>query len=90
MKVQVQLIREQAMKGNHIRSRVEWLNDQERPTKMFCSMEHKRYLDKMAKKIKLKDGSMCSDQKRTLSEFGNFYAALFKKGDLKLTYELNL
>ena len=70
------------MKGNHIRSRVEWLNDQEKPSRTFCAIEHKKYLEKIAKKIKLKDGSICCDQKRILTEFGNFYATLFKKEDL--------
>ena len=83
-KTQLQMIREQTMRGNQIRSRVEWLNDQEKPSRLFCAIEHKKYLEKTAKKIKLKDGSMCTDQKRILSEFKHFYASLFQKVDHNL------
>ena len=53
-------------------------------SRLFCAIEHKKYLEKTAKKIKLKDGSICTDQKRILSEFEHFYASLFQKVDHNL------
>ena len=60
------------MKGNYIRSRVQWLNDWEKPSKYFCSLEHRNYIDKTAKKVKMRDGSICTDQKHILLEFKIF------------------
>ena len=51
-KSQLQIIREDTIKGHQIRSRVQWLNDREKPTKYFCSLEHRNYIEKTAKKIK--------------------------------------
>ena len=57
-KLQLQTIREDAMKDNYICSRVQWLNDREKPSKYFCSLEHRNYIEKTAKKVKMRDGSI--------------------------------
>ena len=77
-KLQLQTIREEAMKGNYICSRVQWLNDQEKPSRYFCSLEHRNYIEKTAKKVKMRDGLICTDPKCILLEFKNFYSKLFK------------
>ena len=78
-KNELQSIRDKTLKGNYIRSRVQWLDDQEKPTRSFCSIEHKNYIEKTAKRIKLRDGTVCQDQKCILQEFKHFYANLFKR-----------
>ena len=42
-------IRENKMKGHYVRSRAQWLLDEEKPTKLFCSLEKRSYISKTLK-----------------------------------------
>ena len=50
-KIELQEIRNIKLKGNMIRSRAQWLDEGERPTKFFCALETKNFLDKTIKKF---------------------------------------
>ena len=49
-KTELQEIRNIKLRGNMIRSRTQWIDEGERPTKYFCALENKNFLDKTIKK----------------------------------------
>ena len=49
-KYELQEIRNIKLRGNMIRSRAQWIDEGERPTKFFCALETKNFLDKTIKK----------------------------------------
>ena len=69
------------MKVHIIRSRLEWLHLGEKPSKYFCSLEHKRVLDKT---ICLENGSVIIEQDKILNEVKEYYANLFRNKDSEL------
>ena len=83
-KTELENIREEVMRGHQVRSCVQWLSEGERPTKYFCSLEHRNYLDKTIKKVIKEDGLVLTDPKSILGELRNFYSKLFKCSDHRL------
>ena len=73
--------------GSPIRARTQWLNEGEKPSKFFCSLEKYNYTEKTIKTIQLQDGQCITDQKEILEEIKNFYSSLFSK---KKTEDQNL
>ena len=41
----LQELREERIKGSLVRSRVQWLAEGEKPSKYFCSLERRNYLE---------------------------------------------
>ena len=83
-KIQLEEIRSKRLKGQMIRSRIQLLDEGERPTKYFCSLENKNYLYKTIKKISIQD-KYITDQKLILLEIKNYYKKLFSNNDERLT-----
>lgn len=44
-------IRNHKLRGNYIRSRVKWIEEGEKPSKYFCNLESRNYLNKTIKKL---------------------------------------
>ena len=83
-KIQLEEIRHKRLKGQMIRSRIISLDEGERPTKYFCSLENKNYLSKTIKKISIHN-KYITDQKLILSEIKSYYKNLFSNNDDQLT-----
>ena len=62
-----------------IRARIQWINEGERPSKYFCKLENKNFVEKTIKKVELNDGTLVTDQKKILMSVRDFYEKLFKK-----------
>ena len=60
-----------------MRSHLKWLDEGEKPTNFFCNLEKQHFTEKTIKKLRLKNGSITSDQKTILEEIRHFYAQLF-------------
>lgn len=86
-KFQLEELRNDNLKGQMIRSRVQWLDEGERPTKYFCSLENKNFTTKTIKKLKLDNDDIVTDQKEILNETKKFYEKLFKNKDHLLSQE---
>ena len=56
-------LRKVKLKGNSVRSRQQWLQEGEKPSKFFCNLENKNFIEKTIKKVHLNDGSIVTDQK---------------------------
>ena len=82
-KIQLQDIRNEKLKGNMIRSRAQWLSEGEKPTKFFCGLESKNFVNKTIKKLET-DNGIITNQKEILTEVKNFYQNLFSNKDHEL------
>ena len=78
-KTELETIRNERMQGVALRARVEWLQNGEKPSKYFCSLEKQNYIEKTIKRIKLDCGKVVIDQKNILMEVKKFYSILFSK-----------
>ena len=88
-KSELEDIRNEKLKGKMIRSRVQWLDEGERPSKFFCALENRNHINKTLKKLKLTDHNTIFDQKEILCEIHKYYKNLFSSKDDILT-DVNL
>ena len=88
-KRELQKIRENKIKGQQVRSKLQWLKDGEKPTRFFCNLENKNFVEKTVKKIQNNNGEFVMDQREILKSIRSYYAALFKNRDNMLD-EVNL
>ena len=91
---ELETLRKEKVKGQITRARLQWLNEGEKTTNFFCKLEHKNYVEKTIRKLKLSNGRTLVDQKAILAEIRTFYDTLFKNHDdclndydLKQTFE---
>ena len=70
--------------GNMARSRVSWLQNGEKPSKYFCTLEHQKYIDKTIKKVCFQNGKTIPEQVGILHYVKEFYANLFQSKDNKI------
>ena len=80
-KEELEKLRKTKIAGHIIRARAQWLNEGERPTKFFCSLEKTQYTEKTIKKIEKGNGKIISDQKQILNEVKQYYQNLFSNKD---------
>ena len=66
-----------------VRARVQYLNESEKPTKLFCQLEKNNYQTKTIKRIQLNNGSIIEDQETILETVANFYTNLFSKKNVE-------
>ena len=77
-------LRTEKMKGHFVRSRTQWATEGEKPTKYFCSLENKNFIEKTVKCLKVKD-TYITEQKQILHEMKAFYSQLYSNRDQELT-----
>ena len=78
---QLQKLRRSKLNGSMIRSKVKWLQSGEKPTKYFCALERKNFIDKTIKKLTLETGETVLEQYAILNLVKEYYANLFKSRD---------
>ena len=78
-KQELEKLREEIMQGVRIRSRVNWLRNGEKPSKLFCNLEKHNYTDKTVRRLRNQEGINIFDQKLILAEMKTFYERLFAK-----------
>ena len=88
-KAELEKIREYKVRGEQVRSRIQWLNQGEKPTQFFCNLENRNFTDKTIRNIILQNGKMIFEQNEILNEVKNYYQNLFKSRDDKLD-DINL
>ena len=60
---------------------MQWLQEGEKPSKYFCNLENKNYIEKTIRKLKLNNGSIVTKQEEVLDHIRSFYENLFKNRD---------
>ena len=83
-KAELEHLRNIKLKGQSVRARLQWLQEGEKPTKYFCNLENKNYIEKTIRKLQLRDGSIVTEQEKILDNIRAFYENLFKNRDEKL------
>ena len=74
-KSELENIRQKSTIGNAIRARTQRLNEGEKSSKFFYSLQKYNYTEKAIKSIKLQDGQCITDKKEILEEIENFYSS---------------
>ena len=74
-------IRQIQIKGIKIRTRARWIEEGEKPTKYFCSLESRQYRSKRIPKLYNEGGSIVSDTKDILEKQVNFYSNLYTNSE---------
>ena len=80
-KTELESIRSRKIKGQLVRSRLQWLQDGEKPSKYLSNLENKNYIEKTIKKVKLNTGEVITDQEGILSQVQQYYCKLFENKD---------
>ena len=73
----LQQICEEKLEGNIIRSRAQWHQEGEKPSKFFCNLESYNYTEKTVKRL-ICGSNIIANQKEILLEIQKFYKNLFK------------
>lgn len=74
-------IRHEKLKGHMIRSRAQYIDQGEKPTKYFCALEKHNYVSKIICNLEQEDGNKITDQDEILKETKKFYEQLYKSRD---------
>ena len=72
----ISLVQEQ-VNGCLVRSKMDWYEYGEKPSKFFLSLEKRNYNNKTVKAIKHIDGHILTDNKAILNELHTFYSKLY-------------
>ena len=76
-------LRKDDLKGAFIRSRAEWHELGEKPSKYFLNLENKNKINKTINEIKIDDNTVITDQHKLLEELKKIYAKLYSKKDIQ-------
>lgn len=73
------------LQGHFIRSRAKWVDEGEKPTKYFCHLESRNFLNKIIKKVVVSEEKTLYNQLEIMDEVKSFYENLFKNADYDLS-----
>lgn len=76
-KGQLEKLRKEKLNGVMVRARIRWAEEGEKPTKYFCSLESRNYVNKTIPRVLKDDGSVVNKQKDILQEVQHFYSNLY-------------
>lgn len=77
LKDELEKLRKEKLNGIMIRARVRWAEEGEKPTKYFCSLESRNYINKIIPCVCKEDGTIINKQDEILQEVKSFYSNLF-------------
>ena len=69
-------LRKEKIKGMMLRSKIQWFEEGEKPTKFFASIEKRNYVNKVINKIN-SNGNNIQDPREILNELEKFYRNLY-------------
>ena len=72
-------IKNEELKGSLVRSRAEWLDLGEKPSKFFLNLENRNRVNKIISEIKLDDNTTIKNQMSILEELQKFYKSLYSE-----------
>ena len=76
-------IRDFRLRGVLLRSRARWVEDGEKVSSYFCSLEKRNYVNKCMSKITLNNDTSVTDKKEIVNEVSKFYKLLYTKRDVR-------
>ena len=84
-KLELEQIRKENLKGSVLRSRVNWIENGEKPSKYFCALERRNYVNKTLIEVINSKGEKIVQQDQILKEIKVFYNNLYKSKDESLS-----
>ena len=78
-------IRKEKLNGMMMRSKANWIENREKPSKYFCSLEKRNYVNKNVRIINDNLGTVYTDQKQILNTIADYYSNLYSSRDDFLT-----
>ena len=88
-KEELESIRKEEIKGLFMRTKAKWIEDGEKPTKYFCHLEKRNYVNKTVTKIIKNNNEVLIKQEDILQEIETSYRKLYSSWDEDLT-DVNL
>ena len=79
LKIQLNDIRQEKLKGHIIRSRAQHIDKGEKPTKYLCGLEQHNSINKTINELELDNGTIITEQNAILKETEIFYKNLYNK-----------
>ena len=93
LKDELEKLRKEKLNGVMIRARVRWAEEGEKPTRYFCGLESRNYINKIIPCAYKEDGTLINKQDEILQEVKCFYSNLFscqeKNQDINIEEILN-
>ena len=80
-KEELELLRQAKLRGNVLRSKVQWITEGEKPSKFFCNLEAKNFSNKIIPKIIKENGKILNKQQDIMKEVKSFYENLYSSND---------
>ena len=83
-KLKLQEYREIKLRGMIVRSRINWLDQGEKPSKYFCQLENRNYKAKRMCFLEQENGNIVYEQDELIEETKNFYKKLYEKRQVEV------
>ena len=77
-------LRKEDLNGAFIRSRADWLEHGEKPSRFFLNLENKNRVNKNIAEIKIDENTKITNQMQILEKVKEFYEELYKKPDQQI------
>ena len=77
MKKELENVRKEKIQGIMIRAKITWAEEGEKPTRYFCSLESRNYVNKTIIKLQQENGDVIRTREEILKEVQNFYSNLY-------------
>ena len=80
-KLSLEQLRKEKLKGSILRSKANWIEHGEKPSRYFCSLEKRNYINKTVVEIIDDQGNKITEQNKLLDEIKDFYTKLYTSRD---------
>ena len=80
-RAELESIRSKKLKGQLVRSRLQWLQYREKPSKHFSNLEKKNFIEKTIRKVRLNNAEVITDQEDILGQVQQYYSNLLENKD---------
>lgn len=80
-KSELEQLRKEKLRGRVIRSRMQWIEEGEKPSSYFCGLESRNFTSKIIPKIEKENGEIVTNQYEILNEVKCFYEKLYQNRD---------
>ena len=88
-KSDLKILRQEKMRGHYIRSKMQWIEEGEKPSKYFINLETKNFVNKTIPKLVNNEGVVIDNQKQILEEAKSYYQNLYGKKEILNSLDLN-
>lgn len=82
LNVQLQELRDNKVQGMIVRSRINWIQNGEKPSRYFCNLENRNFVDRTMSFLSTNDGNIIYKQDDVLKEVQDYYECLYSARDV--------